>query len=284
MIIRNREFDFDRQTYIMGILNVTPDSFSDGGSHNETEAAIAHAMKMIEEGATIIDIGGESTRPGFSPVSAEDELERVIPVIKGIREKSDIVISIDTTKAVVAKEAINAGADIINDVSGFLLDTDMARIAVETEAVCIFMHDGMYFENSKEDTKNNDFPTSCSSSYMNKLTFELKTITDKAVSQGVSAERIIIDPGVGFGKTLEENLCIIKRLECLKGKYPILLGCSRKSVIGKTLNVTVDKRLEGTIVTSIMGAQKGAGILRVHDVLENKRAVDMFKAIDEVLI
>lgn len=268
MIIRGRDFDFDKNTYIMGILNATPDSFSDGGNFYLKENAIKHAKEMIEQGAHIIDIGGESTRPGFEAVSEEEEIERVVPVIEAIREFSDVVISVDTTKANVAYQSIMAGADIINDVSGFLLDEKMYEVAIKTNAPCVLMHDGNYF---KEDSEQ---------SYIDKLKRELCEIADKAIEKGVDKDKIILDPGVGFGKTVNENLLIIKHIDKLcKLNYPVLLGCSRKSVIGKTLDLPVNERLEGTITTSVLGAYLGCHIIRVHDVLENKRAVDMLNAI-----
>ena len=275
MYIRNREFDFDKHTYIMGILNVTPDSFSDGGSHKDVDRAISHALLMIEEGADMIDIGGESTRPGFSPVSEEDELARVIPVVEGLRAVSDIVISVDTTKSLVAKRALEAGADIINDVSGFLLDDNMVNVARKSNAPCILMHDGNYFKN--DEVSDESVPE-----YVEKVVAQMQDIVGKAINAGVDGDKIIIDPGVGFGKSHRENLALVKELSRFQGKYPILLGCSRKSIIGKALDVTIDKRLEGTIVTSIYGAMAGAGIVRVHDVAANKRAIAMYEAIRDV--
>lgn len=279
MIIRNRDFDFESDIYIMGILNVTPDSFSDGGKHNSLEDAVRMAKTMLEDGADIIDIGGESTRPGFEYVSETEELARVIPVIKRLREECpDVVISIDTTKSEVAKSAICAGADIINDVSGFLLDENMVIVAKELDVPCILMHDGNYFMSEIE--KAGDGAKECDEQYMNRLVSELDIICKKAVDAGIRRENIIVDPGVGFGKTLNQNLTIIRELDELEDlEYPILLGCSRKSVIGKSLDLPVDERVEGTITTSIIGAMNGACILRVHDVKENTRAVKMLKAI-----
>lgn len=278
MIIRNKDFNFELDTYIMGILNVTPDSFSDGGKHNDLLDAVKKARTMIEEGADIIDVGGESTRPGFTYVSEEEELKRVIPVIKKLRQECpDIIISIDTTKAIVAKEAILAGADIINDVSGFLLDDKMASVAKELDVPCILMHDGGYFNEDADDTSEDDEEDEI---YVERLVDELESICNRAIDLGIKWENIIVDPGVGFGKTLKQNLIIIRELDAVANLgYPVLLGCSRKSVIGKSLDLPVDERVEGTITTSIVGAINGASILRVHDVKENARAINMLKAI-----
>lgn len=271
MKIRNTFFDFDKHTYVMGILNATPDSFSDGGLHFKLSDALLHAARMEEEGATIIDVGGESTRPGFAPVSVEEELARVIPVIEGIRAQSDIVISVDTTKSEVAKAALEAGADIINDVSGFLLDERMAEIACRYNCPCVLMHDGNYFEPDTEAV------------YIDKFLKEIGQIADKAVNAGVNPNNIILDPGVGFGKSLRENLLVIKDVGKLrKLGYHVLLGCSRKSVIGKSLDLPSNERVEGTITTSIVGALGGCGIVRVHDVKENLRAIKMYEAIRDV--
>lgn len=271
MEIRGREFDFENETYIMGILNATPDSFSDGGKYFSVESALEHVRDMLEEGAAIIDVGGESTRPGFAPVSAQDEIKRVVPVIKGIREFSDVPISIDTTKGAVAAAAINAGADIINDVSGFMFDKHMASTASHTRAKVILMHDGNYFD-----------PVSrlSTSDYVRKVLSETMFVVKRALEAGVPKENIMIDPGVGFGKSVEENLMIINNLDrfCEMG-YPVMLGCSKKSVIGKTLDLPTDQRMEGTLATSVIGAMAGVGILRVHDVRANLRAVKMTRAI-----
>ena len=272
MIIRGRDFDFSKKIYIMGILNATPDSFSDGGYYFDSSIAIQHGLDMVSDGADIVDIGGESTRPGFEPVDEEEELRRVIPVIKGIRQKSDVVISIDTTKAKVAREAIAAGADIINDVSGFLLDEKMCDVACETGAINILMHDGIYFEDSSAYASSNE-------DYALKVREELEYIVNRAIRNGVSKEKIIVDPGVGFGKSLEENLIIVRDIDKLSGEYPILLGCSRKSIVGKTLNLPIDQRLEGTLATHIVGISNGASIVRVHDVKEHVRAIRMYEAI-----
>lgn len=252
---------------VMGILNVTPDSFSDGGSYNSVSDAVNRAFNMIEEGAGIIDIGGESTRPGFTPVSADEEIRRVIPVIKAIREKSDIVISVDTTKADVAKAALDAGADIINDIS-CLKDDDLARVVGESGCGYVLMH-------NRDTDQYDEFYTD----YIN----DLKRALLKAEKYGISRDNIMIDPGVGFAKSYEQNLVVIKRLSELKEfGLPILLGVSRKSVVGLTLNLPSNQRVEGTLAIDAYGVLNGADILRVHDVKEHSRMVKMLEAIISV--
>ena len=287
MIIRDKEFDFSNNTYVMGILNATPDSFSDGGQHYLPHEAVKFARKLIEDGTDIIDIGGESTRPGFSPVSVDEEINRVVPVIKGIRTFTDIPISIDTTKSEVFEAAYEAGADIINDVSGFLLDKRMGELAARYEVPSVLMHDGFYFTNNKANDENGNIAllTEKSTSpeeYIKEVSLELQTLIDGAKKYGVKEEKIILDPGIGFGKTLRQNLILLDKLgELVKMGFPVLLGCSRKSVIGKSLDLPVDERVEGTITTSVLAAEASVAIIRVHDVKENLRAIRMLKAIRE---
>ena len=265
MKIGNKEFKLGKRTYIMGILNVTPDSFSDGGKFNEIEAAVKRAEELIKEGADIIDIGGESTRPNFEAVEADEEIRRVVPIIKAIKEKFDITISIDTYKAVTAEAAINAGADIINDVWGFKKDKDMAKVAAKYNVPCILMH-------NRESIPYNNL--------MQDVIMDLVESINIALDAGVKRENIILDPGIGFAKTYEENLIVMNNLEKIKElKLPVLLGTSRKSMIGITLDLPVDERVEGTIATTVMGIMKGCEFIRVHDVLENKRAAVMTDAI-----
>ena len=262
MKIRNTDFDFSKNTYVMGILNVTPDSFSDGGLHNTTEKAAEHALKMIGEGADIIDIGGESTRPGFTPVSAEEEMHRVIPVIEELRKNTEIPISIDTTKAVVADAALAAGADIVNSVSGVGLSEEMMKTVRDNGAIFIMTYEF---------------------SYVNQFGNTLINMAERAVEAGIAARKIIVDPGVGFGKTQDENLRIINELPILtQTGYPMLLGTSRKSVIGNVLGGAPEERLTGTIVTTVLATLAGVGIVRVHDVAENVKAIKMLKEICEV--
>lgn len=245
----------------MGILNVTPDSFSDGGKFNEIDAAVNQARKLIEDGADIIDIGGESTRPGAEYVTEEEEIKRVVPIIKAIKEKLDVTISIDTYKARTAEESIKAGADIINDIWGAKYDKNMAKVAAKYNTPIILMHnrENKPYENLMEDVVR-----------------DLQESIDIALKAGVKKENIILDPGIGFAKTYEENLIVMNNCEVIKKLgYPMLLGTSRKSMIGLTLNLPVNERVEGTLATSVMGIIKGFEFIRVHDVLENKRVAIM---------
>ena len=261
MKIGNKEFKLGERTYVMGILNATPDSFSDGGKFNEVEIALKRVEEMISQGADIIDVGGESTRPNFTVVEVDDEINRVVPVIKAIKEKFDITVSIDTYKAKTAEAAIKAGADIINDVWGFKKDKSMASVAAKYDVPCILMHnrEDKPYENLMGDVKN-----------------DLMESIKIAMDAGVKKENIILDPGIGFAKTYEENLIVMKNVKEIRDMgYPVLLGTSRKSMIGNTLNLPVDQRVEGTLVTTVMGIMSGCEFIRVHDVLENKRACIM---------
>ena len=261
MKIGNKEFNLGERTYIMGILNVTPDSFSDGGKFNEVEAAVKRVKELIEDGEDIIDVGGESTRPGFKVVDVEDEIARVVPVIKAIKENYDIPVSIDTYKAAPAEAAIKAGADIIKDVWGFKKDKDMAGVAAKYNVPCILMH-------NREDIPYEDL--------MKDVIKDLADSINLALDAGVKRENIILDPGIGFAKTFEENLFVMNNLEVIKNLgFPVLLGTSRKSMIGLALDLPVDQRVEGTVATTVMGIMKGCEFVRVHDVLENKRAAVM---------
>lgn len=265
MIIRNKEFAND--TYIMGILNVTPDSFSDGGRWNDVDKALYHTEKMIEEGAAIIDIGGESTRPGYTVISDDEEIERTAPVIEAIRARFGVPISIDTYKSKVARAALEAGADMINDIWGFKRDTKMASLCREYNASCCLMH-------NRENADYADF--------YNDVLADLKESIDIAKNEGIDEDKICIDPGVGFAKSLEQNLMITQNVDVLhKLGYPILLGTSRKSMIGLTLDTPKDERVEGTLVTSVLAVQKKCLFVRVHDVKENARAIKMATALLE---
>ena len=264
MRIGNKEFNIGERTYVMGILNVTPDSFSDGGKFNSVDAAIKKVEELIRDGADIIDVGGESTRPNFEVVSTEEEIERVVPIIKAIKDNFNIPISIDTYKSVTAEAAIKAGADIINDVWGFKKDTNMASVAAKYNVPCILMH-------NREEDEYKDL--------MKEVIFDLIESINIALDAGVSRENIILDPGIGFAKTLEENLIVMNNLELIKAiGYPVLLGTSRKRMIGLTLDLPIDERVEGTIATTVLGIVKGCEFIRVHDVLENKRACVMTDA------
>lgn len=266
MKIGNRMFDVDNDCYIMGILNVTPDSFSDGGRWNEIDAARRHTADMIEEGASIIDIGGESTRPGHVQISIQEEIDRVVPMIEMVKKNFDIPVSIDSYKSQVVKAALDAGADMVNDIWGLKYDRGVADLIAQYHVPCCLMH-------------NREKPE-----YENFLADVCKDMQESlaiAKSAGIADEQIILDPGVGFGKTLQHNLDIIANLECLvELGYPVLLATSRKSVIGLTLDLPTDQRVEGTLVTTVLGVQKHAAFVRVHDVKENLRAIRMTQALE----
>lgn len=266
MLIGNRKFDTKNGVYVMGILNVTPDSFSDGGLWTERDAALRQAGRMAEEGAAIIDIGGESTRPGHTPVSAEDEAARVLPIVEAVKRETGLPVSIDTYKAEVARAALEAGADMVNDIWGLRRDGgEMAALIAGTGAACCLMH-------NRERAEYADFMADMLSDLRETL-----AIADRA---GIARSSIVLDPGIGFGKTYEQNLIAMNRLdELLAFGCPVLLAASRKSVIGLTLDLPADQRLEGTIATTVAGVLRGAAFVRVHDVKENLRAARMALAI-----
>lgn len=265
MRIGNRDFDVDKHTYIMGILNVTPDSFSDGGKWNDEDAALKHAEEMIEEGADIIDIGGESTRPGYTLLSDEDESARVVPVIQAVKSRFDIPVSVDTYKSHVARAALEAGADLVNDIWGLKYDKELAGVIAEYQVPCCLMH-------NRREADYQDF--------MEDMLQDLRETISIAKKAGIPDQNLILDPGVGFGKTYENNLEAINRLERMHELgYPILLGTSRKSVIGLALDLPASERLEGTLATTVMGVMKKAAFVRVHDIRANARIIKMTEAI-----
>ncbi|WP_456277118.1 dihydropteroate synthase [Bacillus sp. AK128] len=248
----SNQLDFSQKTYIMGILNVTPDSFSDGGSYTTHELAIRHATQMIQEGADIIDIGGESTRPGSVKVELEEELERTIPIIQELSKKMDAPISIDTYKAEVAKQAIEAGAHIINDVWGAKADPKMAKVAAHFQVPIILMHN----------RENKNY-----SNLMKDVISDLMESISIAKFAGVKDDQIILDPGIGFAKDFDMNIEVLQNLDQIVAMgYPVLLGTSRKSFIGQILDIPPNERMEGTGATVCLGIQKGCHIMRVHDV------------------
>lgn len=264
MLIGNTDFDINH-THIMGILNVTPDSFSDGGKWNNINSALHRTEQMLDEGAAIIDIGGESTRPGYIKITDEEEKSRVVPIIKAIKNEFNVPISIDTYKSSVAAAAFDAGADMLNDIWGLKYDTAMAETAKEFNVPVCLMH-------NRSNTDYDDFIPDVISDLQESITI--------AESAGISKDKIILDPGVGFAKSLEQNLEVINKLDVLHTLgCPILLGVSRKSVIGLTLDLPPSERVEGTIATSVIAVIKGAMFIRVHDVKENCRAVKMAEAI-----
>ena len=259
-------FDYGKRTYIMGILNVTPDSFSDGGNFNNIDTAVNHAKEMINDGADIIDLGGESTRPGHSYVDADEEKRRILPVIKRLKEEIKVPISVDTYKANVAEAALELGVEMINDIWGLTKDKNMANVIAKYDAYVCIMHNQDTTEYNKD--------------IMEAIKEFLQNSIDLALKSGIKKEKIILDPGIGFGKTFEQNLEVLKRLDEIKTLgYPVLLGTSRKSVIGNVLNVEPKERLEGTIATTVLGIRDGVDIVRVHDVKENLKAAKMADAI-----
>jgi len=258
---------------IMGILNVTPDSFSDGGRFNTTDKALAHAMKMVEQGADIIDIGGESTRPGAAKVSVEEEIARVVPVIEALAKRSEVPISIDTYKSQVAKKAMDAGASIINDISGLRFDFQMAGVAAQYKAGLVLMHIKGTPEDMQQDPQYEDL--------LGEVKSYLSGSIKIALEAGIEKSAIAIDPGIGFGKTVEHNLSLIKNLSYFKGiGCPIVIGASRKSFIGKLNNdIPASERLPGSLAAAVLAVQNGAAIIRCHDVAETKQALRVARAI-----
>ncbi len=267
MLIGKKEFQTRGHTYIMGILNLTPDSFSDGGRWNDRDRALRHAEEMLREGADIIDVGGESTRPGYTVIPEEEETARVIPVIEALKADFDAPVSLDTCKAGVAAAGIAAGADMINDIWGLKHDSKMADVIAMSGLPCCLMH-------NRRDQNYRDF--------LRDVTEDLAETLRLAQRAGIAEEKVIVDPGVGFAKSYEQNLEIIRSLEKLHSLgRPLLLGCSRKSVVGLTLDLPVEERLEGTLVTTVIAVMKGCMFVRVHDVRENVRAVKMAEALVE---
>lgn len=265
MQIGGREFASNGHTYIMGILNITPDSFSDGGKWNDRDRALKRTEEMLEQGADVIDIGGESTRPGYTPLSDEEEIARVVPVIEAVKARFDVPVSLDTYKAEVAQAGIRAGADLINDIWGLGHDDKIASVISENGVPCCLMHN----------RKQADY-----SDLIQDMQADLRKTLELAEQAGIPRDRIILDPGLGFAKTPEHNLEVIRRLGELKALgCPLLLGASRKSFIGLTLNLPPEDRVEGTLVTTVFAVMQGCMFVRVHDVRENLRAVRMAEAI-----
>lgn len=258
-------FHWGSRTYIMGILNVTPDSFSDGGRFFDFDQALAQARRMVEEGADIIDVGGESTRPGHTRISDQEEIERIAPILEVLVKEIEVPISVDTYKSQVAKAALEIGVDLVNDIWGLLEDPELAKVTARYDAPLILMH-------NKKDTEYG--------SLMDEILASLRHSINLAKEAGVRDENLIIDPGIGFGKTHEQNLETMRHLEDLKTLgYPILLGTSRKSIVGKTLDLPADQRVEGTAATVALGiTKKAADIIRIHDVKEMVRVARMTDA------
>ncbi|MEH6938394.1 dihydropteroate synthase [Bacillus sp. JJ664] len=268
LLCGNYSLPIQDETIIMGILNATPDSFSDGGKYNEVELAIQHAKKLIADGAKIIDVGGESTRPGAAVVNEEEEIKRVVPIIKALSNEIDVPISIDTYKSEVAKQALEAGATIINDVWGAKKDPRIAEVAASYQVPICLMHNR---------TNENYY------SLMSDLICDLVESIQIAKRAGVKDEMIILDPGIGFAKTAKQNLEVMNQLEQIKSlDYPVLLGTSKKRFIGQVLGTEVDERMEGTGATVCLGITKGCEIVRVHDVLPISRMAKMMDAMLQI--
>lgn len=269
---KNGVLNLSERTHIMGIINVTPDSFSDGGRFFSVDAAIEHALRLIDEGADIVDIGGESSRPGAEPVALAEELKRVLPVIEAIAKRAPVAVSIDTYKAEVARQALQCGADIVNDISGLRFDADMAATIAHSNAAGILMH----IKGTPRHMQKNP--------YYHDVMTEIKTYLQesiaRAVQAGISRRKIIIDPGIGFGKRLQDNIEIHRRLRELSDlDCPILFGSSRKSFLGQILDRPVHERLAGTIASNVQAILNGAHIIRVHEVKALKDAAQTIDAL-----
>ncbi len=266
MTIDGHLLDFGKETYVMGILNVTPDSFSDGGQFNTVEKAVAHAKQMVADGAKIIDIGGESTRPGHTPITAEEEIARIVPVIRALRAELDVLLSVDTFKAEVAQAAVEAGVHIINDIWGAQRDPAIAKVAADQKVPIILMH------NRVDEQYGDDFFATAQA--------DLRKSIEIAKQAGVQDEYIWLDPGIGFAKTRQQDLEMMRHLEqlCEMG-YPVLLATSRKRVIGEVLDLPKEERMEGTGATCCYGVAKGCHMVRVHDVLPIARMMKMMDAL-----
>lgn len=274
LALGGRTFTFGARTYVMGVVNVTPDSFSDGGRYFGTEAAVAHGLRLAEAGADVLDVGGESTRPGSPPVSAEEELARVLPVIEGLRARTDVPLSVDTTKAAVAREALKAGAVLVNDISGFLFDPELPRVTAEAGAACCLMHIQGTPETMQNDPRYEDV--------VDEVLAFLEDGVARAVAAGVPRERVLVDPGIGFGKTLGHNLFLLRRLDELRVLgLPLLVGTSRKGFLGKlTGGKPATERLAATLGSvATLAAAGNADFVRVHDVAEARDALAVADAV-----
>jgi dihydropteroate synthase len=267
LVCRDRVLSLDGTPKIVGIVNVTDDSFFDGGHHATPDAAVAHALQLVEEGAAMIDIGGESTRPGFTEIPAEEEIARVVPVIAALLGKTKVPLSIDTYKSEVARAALLAGAHVLNDIHGFQGDLELPHLAAKTGCAVVLMHNEASFKTGSGDT-------------IAKMRAFFEQSLAIAAQAGVPREKLVLDPGIGFGKTYEQNLELLARLGELRGMgLPIFLGASRKSVIGNTLSLPPEERLEGTLATTALAVWQGVEFIRVHDVRANLRAARMTSAI-----
>ena len=265
MKIGNKNFDLKNDCYIMGILNFTPDSFSDGGKWNDMDSALRHVEEMIHEGAVIIDIGGESTRPGHIQITEQEEIERIVPVIRAVKKHFDVPVSIDSYKGSVVLAALECGADMVNDIWGFKYDEKVAEAVAKYDVPVCLMH-------NRNNTEYTDF--------VKEWLDDMRGCIGIAKAHGVSMDKIVMDPGFGFGKKPEHNLIAMHHLDKMKElELPILLGTSRKSTLGLILDLPVEERVEATVATTVYGVAKGASIFRVHDVKENYRAMKTMQAI-----
>lgn len=265
LLINNIELDYTKETFVMGILNVTPDSFSDGGQYDSVETALMQAKKMVADGAKIIDVGGESTRPGHTRISDEEEIARIVPVIRALVKEVPAIISVDTYKSAVARAAIEAGAHMINDIWGAKADPEMANVAAQLNVPIILMH------NRKNETYTN---------YWSEFLADMEESIEIVKNAGVPDEHILLDPGIGFVKNLSESIETMQRLnELVALGYPVLLATSRKRMIGTVLDLPIEERVEGTAATCAFGVQKGCHMMRVHDVKEVARTVKMMDAL-----
>lgn len=274
-LARDRQLPLDRP-HVMGVLNVTPDSFSDGGRFMEPATAVAHAVEMVEQGADIIDIGGESSRPGAEPVTLEDELSRIMPVLTALRKVSSVPVSVDTYKAEVARTVLNEGADVINDISALRFDPDMATVIAEHDVPVVIMH----MLGAPRDMQKNPSYSDC----VGAIKAFLQERVDHATDRGIDRSKIIIDPGIGFGKRLEDNLDILARLDEFRSlQLPIAVGASRKSFIGmiRPGPRQANQRLGGSLAAAVIAVANGAEIIRVHDVAETVEALEVLRAMQE---
>lgn len=269
MVIGGRTFALGNHTYLVGILNVTPDSFSDGGSFDRLEEAVQHTGTLLAGGADVIDIGGESTRPGYTAVSGQEEIARIVPVIRQIKKQWDCPVSADTYKAKVAEAAVEAGADWINDIWGLKKDPGMASVVKSSGLPVCIMHN----REKAEDGLSEE-------AFLQRTFQEVEQSLAIAKKAGIAEDKLVVDPGIGFGKTYEQNLICLRRLrEFKRWGYPVLLGASRKSVIGLTLKLPVDEREEGTMALSVLAAMQGCDFVRVHDTEGNRRVIQMTEAV-----
>ncbi len=271
LIIGKKQFKRQGHTYVMGILNVTPDSFSDGGSYPKLSDALHRVEQMLEEGAELIDVGGESTRPGYTKITDEEEIARTCPVIEAIKKNFDVPVSLDTYKSKVAQAGVQAGMDLFNDIWGLQYDKEMAKVIAQSGLPCVLMH-------NRKEKMGDETKATPELEAMFREDFErILTIAEDA---GIVKEQIVLDPGVGFAKSYEQNLWVINHLPFFQELgYPLLLGTSRKSVVGLTLDLPVTERVEGTLATTAFAVSAGCCMVRVHDVKENVRFIRMMEAI-----